>query len=116
MAYSGVLFFSMAIYQCEWCGCKENSTKGNLNTWHMPDMYSWAGIEDRKGMKLCSACSPIYYSDGKPCSKFNGQWHGCFERVFLPKGMFVTNGEGNLMHKETKDTNYYQYRIYPEGM
>ncbi|MGB3724971.1 MAG: hypothetical protein WA981_04330 [Glaciecola sp.] len=33
--------------------------------------------------------------------RFNGEWHDKFERRYLPKGEFFTNGNGNLEHKET---------------
>jgi hypothetical protein len=39
---------------------------------------------------LCSACDPDI-----------GRWHDKFPRLFLPKGMFVTNERGNLAHIET---------------
>jgi hypothetical protein len=54
---------------------------------------------------LCSAC------DKDPNYKSGGQWHNRFERVFLPKGMFVTNRDGNLAHRETGDTDYLKYRL-----
>jgi len=72
--------------------------------------YSWVGIEDRKGKKLCSVCSPTQYSNGKT-SRYTGQWYGKFEIIFLPLGMFFTNGEGNLAHKETLSTDFTPYII-----
>lgn len=113
MTYSQLLFFSMVIYQCENCGCVEESTRGNLHTWHLPEMYSWANIEYRRGMKLCSACSPIYYADGKRNVIITGRWHDAFERIYLPLGMFTTGADGSLVHKETGDKNYMHYRVFP---
>jgi hypothetical protein len=49
---------------------------------------------------LCSACDPDI-----------GQWHDRFPRVYLPKGMFVTNQCGNLSHIETNDENASAYAI-----
>jgi hypothetical protein len=54
---------------------------------------------------LCSACDPDI-----------GKWHGRFPRLFLPKGMFVTNERGNLAHKGTGDENIAAYAIsHAEG-
>lgn len=43
---------------------------------------------------LCSACDPDI-----------GKWHDHFPRLFLPKGMFIMNNQGNLEHKDTGDTD-----------
>ena len=53
----------------------------------------WRGVESKPWM-LCSACDPDI-----------GKWHDRFPRHFLPKGMFVTNKQGNLAHKDTGDVN-----------
>jgi hypothetical protein len=71
--------------------------------------FDWSDIPERKGKLLCSACGPSRYRDGKP-TEF-GNWHGEFERVFLPKGLFVTNQIGNLAHRETGDEDFMKYRI-----
>lgn len=77
----------MSLYQCEDCGCRENTATGAY----------WG--RDRK---LCSACD-------------TGEWHGKFPRMFLPKGMFVTDRHGNLAHKETGDTDITKYEIKAGG-
>ena len=85
----------MSLYQCENCGCCENTALSN---------YWWEHVHN-KGPALCSACT----KDGnKPAG-----WHGCFERVFLPKGVFRTNRVGNLAHVETGDEDFRKYRIDP---
>lgn len=71
--------------------------------------FDWTGFEDRKGKKLCSVCAPTKYKDGKPTDF--GTWHGEFERVFLPLGMFITDRHGNLAHIETGDTNFGAYAL-----
>lgn len=55
---------------------------------------------------LCSACDPGI-----------GQWHGKFDRVFLPKGQFVTAPNGNLAHIETgeEDVRKFAIETKPEG-
>jgi hypothetical protein len=99
----------MSLYQCEECGCVENTAlamqPGTPTKW-----FDWTGIEDRKGKHLCSACMPHKYSDGTTVSKAGG-WHGEFDRVFLPLGEFVTNERGNLAHKDTGEENYRPYII-----
>tara|TARA_Y100000815_G_scaffold262317_1_gene275539 strand:+ start:663 stop:845 length:183 start_codon:yes stop_codon:yes gene_type:complete len=49
---------------------------------------------------LCSACDPDI-----------GRWHGKFPRLFLPKGMFVTNERGNLAHIETGSEDCQAYAV-----
>ena len=73
----------MSLYQCEECGCKENTATGAY----------WG-----RDVKLCSECD-------------TGAWHGLFEKVMLPKGMFTTNREGNLAHKDTGETDLKKYAI-----
>ena len=72
-------------------------------------MYDWSGIEDRKGKKLCSACGPTKYKSGEDTKL--GEWHGKFERVFLPMGTFRTAQNGNLEHIETGEQDYRKYLI-----
>ena len=83
----------MSLFQCEECGCRENTA--TCNYWIRDEEESAC-----KGRKLCSACDPDI-----------GQWHGEFKRLFLPVGMFVTNREGNLSHKDTGETNLAAYEI-----
>jgi len=100
----------MSLFQCENCGCCENTAlSGQGCNDGITDYYSWVGIEDRKGLKLCSVCAPTHYAHGG-LTDF-GIWHDCFERVFLPKGLFKTSKNGNLEHIENGDQNYKLYRI-----
>lgn len=104
----------MSLFQCERCGCAENTALSGQGIKGFPEQwYDWTGIEDRKGLLLCSACGPTRYADDPDPTGF-GKWHGKFERVFLPKGMFFTNRVGNLEHKETGSEDFKQYRIDPE--
>jgi hypothetical protein len=96
----------MSLFQCQRCGCAENTALSSQGmAW--PENFDWTGIEDRKGLKLCSACGPTKYSDGTATEY--GKWHGRFVRTFLPLGMFRTNKGGNLAHVETGDENYRAY-------
>ena len=101
----------MSLFQCENCGCCENtalSSQGFL--WDT--CFDWTGIEELRSLRLCSACGPTKYKDGS-ATEF-GQWHDRFDRVFLPKGMFKTARNGNLEHKETGDQDFKKYAISKE--
>lgn len=103
----------MSLFQCETCGCCENTALASQGFKSMEEYFSWDGIEDRKGKLSCSACGPSKYEDGEP-SEY-GVWHGEFERVYLPKGMFKTNRVGNLAHIKTGDEDFRKYRIKATG-
>jgi len=104
----------MSLYQCEHCGCVENTAlaaQGFKGSFAKP--FDWSNIPEREGLLLCSACGPSTFRDGKP-TEF-GQWHGEFERVYLPKGEFVTNAIGNLAHRETGDEDFMKYALRIEA-
>lgn len=103
----------MSLFQCESCGCCENTALTHHGGYSRPDHYNWEGKEHLKGKKLCSACSPTHFDDGTICPKA-GKWHGKFKRVYLPKGMFVTDREGNLKHKESGSTKFNDYALEKE--
>ena len=86
----------MSIFQCEKCGCGENTACGR---YHTRNMDIWPD-DELKGLALCSACSPTHYKDGE-VNKKGGEWHGKWNRVFYPKGAMSTNHEGNLIHTES---------------
>lgn len=91
----------MSLFQCYECGCRENTA--TCNFWsNMPEEGQWRGVEAKPWM-LCSACDTEI-----------GQWHDQFPRLYLPKGMFVTNQRGNLSHRETGDENVKAYAIEQE--
>lgn len=91
----------MSLFQCYECGCRENTA--TCNFWsNMPTEGQWSGVEAKPWM-LCSACDPEI-----------GQWHDQFPRLYLPKGMFITNKRGNLAHRETGDENVKAYAIEQE--
>lgn len=102
----------MSLFQCENCGCCENTALSAQGFKWMAEIFDWSDIEDRKGKLVCSACGPTKYNDGKP-TEF-GQWHDEFDRTFLPKGEFKTNRVGNLEHIETGCEQFRKYAISQE--
>ena len=88
----------MAIFQCDRCGCRDNSAcGGTYNTKRMNERL-FEGVKN--GEALCVACTPSQYKSGAPYNE-GGKWHNIFDRLFLPKGEFATDSQGNLVHKET---------------
>ena len=99
----------MSLFQCENCGCCENTACSAQGFKMMNRLFNWEGIEDREGKLICSACGPTQYRDGK-ATEF-GEWHNRFPRTFLPMGMFKKNSVGNLEHIETGDEDFRKYAI-----
>lgn len=102
----------MSLFQCERCGCVENTALSSQGFKVHAEDFDWTGIEDRQGLRLCSACGPTRYDGGEPTSY--GVWHGKFKRVFLPIGQFKTNRRGNLEHIQTGTEDYMPYEINPQ--
>lgn len=102
----------MSLFQCDVCGCRENTALSCQGFKFLAECFDWSYAPERKGKRLCSACGPVRHSDGTPTEY--GKWHGQFDRVFLPHGMFTTNRVGNLAHIETGDENYRAYAISAE--
>lgn len=100
----------MSLFQCEVCGCCENTALACQGFKHIEECFDWSYAPEREGKRICSACGPVQYAKGEGPTEF-GKWHGQFERVFLPLGMFVTNRVGNLAHKDTGDENFRAYAI-----
>lgn len=99
----------MSLFQCENCGCCENTALASQGFVALSECFDWTGMEEKRGMRLCSACGPTKYADGEPTEY--GEWHGRFDRVYLPKGMFRTARNGNLEHVETGDQEYRKYAV-----
>lgn len=100
----------MSLFQCQNCGCCENTALACQGCdGYAETFFDWTGLEDRKGKRLCSACAPTRYSDGERTEY--GKWHGVFDRVFLPMGMFRTSHDGNLEHIETGDQDFERYAV-----
>lgn len=99
----------MSLFQCEVCGCCENTALSMQGFRDVADWFDYSGMEDRKGKLLCSECGPSLDSDGDP-SGF-GKWHGAFDKILLPLGEFKTNDDGNLEHIKTGDTNFRKFAL-----
>lgn len=82
----------MSLYQCEKCGCIENTA---LGWYHCRKMGIAIQPKEEQGLALCSACGPTNYTDGKTIEK-TGKWHGKFRRRFFPLNTLYTDGEGNV--------------------
>ena len=99
----------MSLFQCENCGCAENTADSCQGFKAVHDSFDWSAIPERLGKMLCSACGPTHYAGGTP-SGF-GKWHNHFPRTYLPLGMFRKARNGNLEHVETCDQDYHKYAI-----
>lgn len=99
----------MSLFQCDHCGCCENTAIAAQAYPTMKGLFDWSGIESRQDMRLCSACGPTRYSDGAATEY--STWHGLFDRVFLPMSAFKTNKRGNLEHIETGSEDFRAYAL-----
>lgn len=99
----------MSLFQCEVCGCCENTALSCQGFKDMAGSFNWLYAPEREGLKICSACGPTHYRTGDPC-KF-GKWHDVFERVFLPLGEFKTNERGDLEHIATGSIDIDKFAI-----
>lgn len=101
----------MSLFQCEVCGCCENTALACQGFKGWPEKsFDWSYAPERKGLVLCSACGPVRYAKGEGPTKF-GVWHEQFGRVFLPMGAFKTNDRGNLEHIESGREDFQSFAI-----
>jgi len=100
----------MSLFQCENCGCCEN-TALSAQGFTMPEWFDWEEFPERRGKLLCSACGPTKYGNGEPTDF--GEWHGRFDRVYLPMGEFRTNRKGNLEHKQSGSEDFRSFAMQP---
>ena len=99
----------MSLFQCEKCGCCENTALAAQGFKPMAHLFDWSYSPELNGMLICSACGPLKYHDGNK-TEF-GKWHGVFERVYLPKGDFHTNDQGNLEHTASGSTDFQLFAV-----
>lgn len=128
----------MSLFQCDKCGCAENtSTAGGYHGRGlvMRDPVVLNSYREVLGLKedepygyYCCVCNPEWFTlagaygigprPADPTSYRRGEdggvWHGYFPRRFLPKGLFHTDEDGNLAHMETLETNYIKYELEQE--
>ena len=100
----------MSLFQCENCGCCENTALSSQGFKLFSDIFDWSYAPERRGMRLCSACGPVTLRGGKLTDN-GGKWHDVFPRVFLPKGQFHTNRVGNLEHTESGSEDFRAFEI-----
>ncbi len=100
----------MSLFQCPKCGCVDNTSTGlDCFADFITNMYDWTGLEEYRGQSLCSACAPTKHVDGTD-TEF-GEWHNEHTRVYLEKGKWFTNDQGNVEHTETGRTDYVNHVI-----
>ncbi len=100
----------MSLFQCENCGCVENTACSLQGIKPIDDgCFDFTGIEERKNKLLCSECAPSKFTDGSNTGL--GEWHNEFNKKILPIGKFKTNKVGNLEHVDTGDEDYSKYVI-----
>ena len=104
----------MSLFQCQVCGCVENTALSFQGFQGVEEWFDWTGIEERRGKLVCSACGPSRSAEGDETGY--GKWHGQFERRYLPLGQFKTASDGNLEHIATGSQNYKDYLLTPEDI
>lgn len=87
----------MALFQCQECGCVENSSSG----WYHAKGRGYTKDKEKDKKELCSECGPTEYSDGTPTKL--GQWHNRFTKKIYPLGSLYTDGEGNVRYKHNNE-------------
>jgi predicted nucleic-acid-binding Zn-ribbon protein len=88
----------MSLYQCDKCGCVENTSLGFFHCRNMDDLYP----EEVIGKKLCSECGPTHYKSGQIEADY-GKWHGKFPKRIFPLNSLYTDKEGNIRHKHNDE-------------
>ena len=73
----------MAIFQCDECGCAEDTAWGWLHNALIVDVT----LPEHLGTRVCSACAPAEWGPGRPIEGF-GAWHDKFPRVYYPHKSF----------------------------
>lgn len=100
----------MSLFQCENCGCRENTACASQGFAMMTNLFDWSYAPELKGKQLCSVCGPEFHKDGTRSRKGQG-WHNLFDQIFFPIGTMRTNSSGNLEHIETGDTDIDKYVV-----
>lgn len=102
----------MVEFICDNCNCIDNTGGGNYwSSAHINNTLRISRLSEDEVIALkakyglgadeplgryCVACSP----DG------DGTWTRNFDRVFLPKGEFFVNSNGQIEHRKTGRTDY----------
>lgn len=97
----------MSIFQCQVCGCAENTACG----WYHSRFSESLNKPEDIGVAKCSACGPSTFPDGTNNERI-GKWHNRFKRRFLPHGEFFTNENGNIEHVHSGLVGNEVYEVY----
>lgn len=101
----------MALFQCDECGCVENTAHGQCRRRNSKNLV----ISKDLGRYLCSADTHPTFPSGANNPK-GGRWHNYFRRDFLEIGKWKMDPDGyGLIHKETGVTNWQDHIIRSEG-
>ena len=65
-------------FQCVICGCIDDTAHAPVAAY-----FDWNYSPARNGRRICTACGPGRGGE-------YGQWHGKFDREFVPKGKFIS--------------------------
>lgn len=96
----------MPLYQCEKCGCAENTALGLFWTRHH-EMWP----EEYRGKALCSECGPPFMIErnGLRTPTDMGKWHGQFEKKSAV-GMLLYD-DGFLYTEQDRDEGRVPARV-----
>lgn len=98
----------MSLYQCEKCGCVENTACGFYHCSNS-DLFCDYQEGTKKGMKLCCECGPLKLTNGKPTGY--GKWHDCFVKAIYPFNSLYTDDDGNVKLIKTNEYPSKEDRI-----
>ncbi len=87
------IFSNVSLYQCEKCGCVENTALGFYHSRTLSDLWP----SEYTGKALCSECGPTKYRSGEPAQY--GKWHGKFPKKVYPLDSLYTDDVGNIRRK-----------------
>ena len=82
----------MSLFQCENCGCVENTALALQGTKGVEELFDWTRIEERRGMMLCRACAPTHYAQGV-LTGMGIVWLGCLTHGRENAEMLETLGQ-----------------------
>ena len=67
----------MSLFQCEVCGCRENTAHSMPGFKGITKCYDWSFAPERDGLLVCSACGPSHEARGSGSGFV--KWYGKFE-------------------------------------
>lgn len=86
----------MPLFVCDKCKAIENTACGHY--WGASSgKQDWWKDASLAGLKLCSECMPIEYSDGSP-NRDGGKWHGMFPKETATTDRINQMGREHFKH------------------